>query len=204
MKLMKFSLFFILLLAFSNISCSVYQTMVNISRLKFKLDNVSNLSIAGVQFANKRSIQDFNALEALKLSSAFASGNLPATFIINIAAVNPNDGSGGYPKTNATLKEFPWRLLLDDKETVSGGISNPVTVPGTGENTVIPLAVTVDLYKFFKDKGYESLLNLALNIGGQGGNPSNVALYAKPTVSSPLGDITYPQEIKIVNYQYTK
>lgn len=204
MKLLKLTLPLCILLAVSNISCSVYQTLANIARLQFKLNNISNFSIAGIQLSNKKSIRDFNALEAVKLTAAFANGNLPATFTLNIDAVNPNDGKGGYPKTNATLKAFPWRLLLQDKETISGDLSSPVTVPGTGESTIIPLGISIDLYKFFKDKGYEELINLALNIGGNGGNPSNVALLAKPTITSAIGDLTYPQEIKIVSYQFTK
>lgn len=204
MRILKYTLPLILLLALTNISCSVYQTMVNLSRLKFKINNVNNFSIAGVQLANKRSIRDFSSLEALKLTAAFANGSLPASFTLNIDALNPNDGKGGYPKTNATLKSFPWRLLLQDKETISGGLNSPVTVPGTGESIVIPLGISIDLYSFFRDKGYNDLINLALNLGGAGGDPSKVALYAKPTVTSAVGDLTYPQEIKIVSYEYTK
>ena len=204
MKMLKYTLPLCIVLALSNISCSVYQTIVNLSRLKFKIANVNNFSIAGISFANKRSIQDFNALEVIKLTAAFTNGSLPATFTINIDAVNPNDGTGGYPKTNATLKSFPWRLLLQDKETISGGLNSPVTVPGTGESTLIPLGISVDLYSFFRDKGYNDLINLALNIGGYGGDPSKVTLYARPTVTSQIGDLTYPQEIKIVNYEYSK
>lgn len=204
MRLLKYTLPLCLLLALSNMSCSVYQTMVNLSRLKFKINNVNNFSLAGVQLGNKRSLQDFTTMEALRLTSAFAKGSLPATFTLNIDALNPNDGKGGYPKTSATLKSFPWRLMLQDKETISGGLSSPVTVPGTGESIVIPLGISIDLYSFFRDRGYNDLLNLALNLGGAGGDPSKVALYAKPTVTSSVGDLTYPQEIKIVSYEYTK
>lgn len=204
MRLLKYILPLCVLISLLNISCSVYQTMVNISRLKFKINNVTDFSLAGVNFANKRSLHDFSTLEALKLTTSFAKGSLPATFTLNIDALNPNDGKGGYPKTNATLKSFPWRLMLQDKETISGGLSSPVTIPGTGESTIIPLGISIDLYSFFRDRGYNDLINLALNLGGAGGDPSKVALYAKPTVTSPIGDLTYPQEIKIVSYEYTK
>jgi hypothetical protein len=57
--------------------------------------------------------------------------------------------------------------------------------------------------KFFKDKGYESLINLALNIGGSGGSSSRLTLFAQPTVSTSLGNIKYPEEIKIVNHEFS-
>ena len=205
MKRLKLLLPLFLLFAFVNISCSVFQTIVNISRLKFKLGVVNNFTLGGVNLANKKSINDFSIMEALNLTSTFTKGSLPATFTLNVNAVNPNDGTGGYQSTNATIVSFPWRLMINNKETVTGDISSPFSVPGTGEAAVIPIQVTVDLYKFFNDKSYQDIIDLAMNLGGSGGaNSSNLALYCKPVVSSPIGNISYPQEIKIINYEYSK
>ena len=194
----------IVLIIFSNISCSVFQTISNIGRLKFKVGSVSNFSLNGISVSNKSKLSDFNAIDLLKLSSAFAQGSFPVTFTLSVEAVNPNDGKGGYPSTNATLKSFPWRLLLDNKETISGNIGSPVSVPGTGEVSIIPLQISMDLFSFFKDKGYESLINLALNLGGSGGSSSQITLFAKPVVATMIGDISYPGELKIVDYEFTK
>ena len=190
-----------LLLATS--SCSVYETMVNLSRLKFKLGDVNNFTVGGINITNKSSISDFNSIEVLKLTSALTSGKLPASFRLNVEAKNPNDGSGGYPKTDATLKAFPWRLEIDNVETISGNIGSPVSVPGTGEVTNIPLTMNIDLIEFFGNKGFDNLVNLALTLGGQQGSSSKLSLYATPTVSSPLGDIKYPNELKIVDQTFT-
>ena len=177
--------------------------MINLSRLQFKLGNLNNFTIGGINFSDKRSIQDFNPIEIVTLTQVFASGKLPASFTLNVEAKNPNDGSGGYPKTDATLKSFPWRLEIDDVETISGNIDSPVSVPGTGEIQNIPLSMNIDLVDFFENKGYESLLNLALSLGGQQGSSSKLSLFASPTVSSPLGDIKYPGELKIVEQTFT-
>ena len=198
-----FVLTFILAFVLSGIQCSVYQTITNISRLKFKVGEVNGFQVSGISFSGKSKLGDFSAIDLLKLSSAFAGGTLPASFVLNVEAKNPNDGTGGYSKTDATLQNFKWRLFLDDKETVSGELDQPVTVPGTGEVTTIPLRVEVDLMKFFKDKGYESLLNLALALGGSQGSSSKVSLYATPTVSTLIGNITYPGEIKVVDYSFS-
>jgi hypothetical protein len=178
--------------------------MNNIGRLKFKLGNVTDFTLSGITVSNKSRLADFNAIDLLKISSSYAQANFPVSFTLNVEAVNPNDGTGGYPNTNATLKSFPWKLILDNKETVIGNIAQPVAVPGTGQAAIIPLQVNMNLISFFKEKGYESLINLALNLGGKGGSASQITLYAKPIISTVLGDLSYTQELKIVDYEFTK
>jgi hypothetical protein len=192
-----------LMFAFLNISCSVYQTLANLARLKFKLGNVNGLNVNGVQLSNKSRLADFSAQEILTISAAVAKGNLPVSFILNVDAKNPNDGTGGYAKTNATIKSFPWRLLVDDKETVTGNIAAPFTVPGTGETVNIPLQIGFDVMNFFKDRNYESILNLLLAIGGRQGSSSILTIFSSPTVTTSAGNIKYPGEIKIVSMDYS-
>ena len=193
----------ILSLTFLLTSCSVYETIANLSRLNFKLGEVNNFTISGINLSNKKSYSDFNPLELLNLTQAISSGKLPASFTLNVEAKNPNDGTGGYSKTDATLKAFPWKLNIDQTETISGNISAPVSVPGTGEITNIPLGLNIDLFEFFGNQGLENLANLALALGGQEGSASRLTLFATPTVSSPLGDIKYPGELKIVDQSFT-
>jgi hypothetical protein len=184
------------------ISCSVYQTLANIARLQFKLGTVNNFTLNGIGISNKSRLQDFSSQDILKLTSAISKGTLPASFTLNINAKNPNDGSGGYARTDATIKSFPWRLLINDKETVGGNIASSIYVPGTGEETTFPIMMNVDLMKFFSDRSLEEIVNLALKLGGRGGSAANLKVFAKPTVTSKLGDITYPREIEIINYDY--
>jgi hypothetical protein len=179
--------------------------MVNLSRLKFKLSTVTDYTLSGVNISNKRSLNDLSAIEAVKLTASFVNRSMPASFTLNINALNPNNGSGGYPSTNATIVSFPWRLLIDGKETITGDISNPVTVPGTGQETVIPIRISIDLYKFISNKDYDGILNLAMNLSGNStGTSSSITVYARPTVSTAIGNISYPQEVKIVNLEYSK
>lgn len=199
---MKCNFFFLLLISLLGLNCSVYETFVNIARLKFKLGETNNFLLCGVKISDKSKLTDFKTMELLQISSSFAKGSLPVSFTLNIEAMNPNTGKDGYPKTNAAINSFPWRLLIDDKETISGNISSPVSVPGTGETEIFPLQINLDLIPFFKEKGYESLINLALNIGGYGRTSSRIALYAKPSVSTSLGVISYPQELKIVSSEF--
>ncbi len=197
---------FLLLLSFTLIfgfeSCSVLKTFQNISRLKFKLGTVNNLNLNGVNVSGKGSINDFNAGEILKISSSVAQGKLPLEFTLNVNAENPNAGDGGNERTDLTLQSFPWRLMIDDKETITGNISAPILVPGKGETVTFPLVMQLDLFKFFGDRSYKDLINLALNLSGKGSEPVKIKLVAQPTVSSPIGNLTYPNELTIVQKEY--
>jgi hypothetical protein len=199
-----FSIAILLSLVISGIQCSVYETLTNVSRLKFKVGAVNGFAISGISFTGKSKLADFGAIDLLKLTSGFAQGSLPASFVLNVDAKNPNDGTGGYKKSDATIQNFKWRLFLDDKETIAGEIDQPLTIPGTGEVSTIPLKINIDLMKFFKEKGYESIVNLALALGGAQGSSSKITLYATPTVSSPFGNITYPGELKLVDTEFSK
>lgn len=191
-----------LLLFLSFSSCSVLDTFQNIARLKFKLGNVGDFLLSGVRINGKSQLKDFTASEVLSLSRAVADRKLPASFIINVEALNPNSGSGGAGRTDLTLKSFPWRLYIDDKETISGNISSPIYVPGKGESTLFPLQVNMDLFQFFGNRDYQSLIDLALSLGGMNRSSTRLKLVAQPTISSPVGDITYPRELTIVEKEY--
>lgn len=197
-SLIALALFFV----FSNVSCSVFETLVNVSRLKFKLGTVNNLNVINIPVSNKSRLSDFSVNDILKITSSVAKGDLPVTFVLNIDAKNPNDGTGGYQKTNATITKFPWRLLIDNKAAISGDIASTIFVPGTGETTTFPITITVDILDLFKDQGYESILNLLLNIGGQKASSQRLTVFAQPTVSTGIGPIKYPSEIKIVDLQF--
>ena len=186
-----------------NISCSVYQTAVNVSRLKFKLDKVNNYTVSGIPIEGKSSIKDFTPLELIRITGNVTKKTFPVSFIINVDAKNPNDSTGGYPRTDIILKSFPWKLAIDDKETIEGNINNQVAIPGTDEIVTIPIRVDVDLFKFFSNKDYKGLINLAFAIAGSNGYSSTIKLYAHPTVTTPFGDITYPGELKIVTKEFT-
>ncbi|MEO8167620.1 MAG: hypothetical protein ABI623_05180 [bacterium] len=173
--------------------------MTNLSRLKFKLDSVNGFQLAGIPLSGKTSL---TLADGARLLSAFSRNELPATFVLNVGALNPNDGTGGTAKTTSTLTSLAWTLIVDNTLTINGNISDPITIPGTGQEVLLPLQMNLDLVKFFKDKGYESIVNLALAIGGAGGSPSRLTLRVKPTVQTQYGPITYPNEIDVIDREF--
>jgi len=195
----------VLLAAFtlSVIGCATLQQLgsaiTNISRCSFKLDHIGDFQIAGIALSGKSKLGFVDGARAV---AAFAKGELPAQFTLFVAAKNPNDGTGGSTKTVATLTSFAWNLRLDDTPTIAGDIAEPISIPGTGQEAMIPLRMNLDLYSFFKDKGYEKILDLAMALGGANGSASRVTLRAKPTIKTDLGPITYPGEIDIIDKEF--
>ncbi len=178
-------------------------SIANLQRLEFKLDDVNNFQLAGVNLSNVKSVNDLSVMDGIKLTQAFAQKSLPARFVLNVDAKNPNDGTGGSKQSSATLTGLDWRLYIDGKQTIAGDISSDLVIPGTGKATNIPLVMNIDLYDFFGNEGYADLINLALAIGGQNGSAANIKLDARPTVKTQLGNINYPGRINIVDKDWT-
>jgi hypothetical protein len=187
-------------------SCAALNDMAsalaNLQRLKFKIGSVRDFRLLGLDITGKARLSDFSATDILKVAQSYTARKLPVEFVVDVLAVNPNDGTGGTAKTVSTLTALECRLLIDDKPTVTGNIDRPVEIPGTGQESVIPLRLSLDLLEFFGDKRYEDLVGLALAIGGRAGSPARLSLDAQPTVSTPLGPITYPGRVTIVSTEF--
>jgi len=174
----------------------------NLQRLKFRLADVSNFSVLGITLGGKSALTDFNIADGLRLVQAFSNKRLPAEIVLNLEAVNPNDGRGGSPQTVSTLTGLESRLLIDNVPTVIGNIDRAIEIPGTGQSTMIPIRMSIDLYSFFADKGYNGLINLALALGGANRDTTRISLDAQPTVTTPIGPIVYPGRITIISKEF--
>ncbi len=180
----------------------VTQTLINLRKLEFKLENINDFKLNNITLSNKKNISDFSMTDGLNLVQLFNSKKLPAEFVLNVAAQNPNDGTTGTQKTSSTIRSLDWKLYIDDKLTVSGDIDSPIDIPATGRSTIIPIKIKLDLFEFFGQKGYNDVLNLALALGGVNGSTSRVKLDIKPTVSTPLGPITYPGRLTVIDKEF--
>ena len=193
----------IFLMAVTFVQCSLIQTFINLTRVKFKLEGVENVYVANVSVMNKTKLSDFNPLDLLQFSAAVLKGTLPVSFVLNVSAVNPNQATGKSPAQSATIQSFPWRLVVDSKEVLTGNIMHPVTIPGNGQQAIIPIAITFDLMKTFKDKNYQGLIDLVLRATGRSTGSTSLELYASPVVRTEIGNISYPGEIKILSKEWT-
>ena len=192
------------LLAFQSCAAlgDMASALANLQRLKFKLSGVRDFRLLGLDISGKTRLSEFSALDAVRLFQSYTSKKLPVEFVVDVLAVNPNDGTGGTRKTSSTLTGLECRLLIDGQPTIIGAIDQPIEIPGTGQESVIPLRLSLDLFEFFAGGQYEDLVQMALAIGGKNRTPARLALDAQPTVSTPLGPITYPGRVTIVSTEF--
>lgn len=187
-------------------ACSTLRDINNslntLSKLEFKLGQVNNFRLAGVDITKMSDPSRLSIADGIALGRAFAQKSINATFTLNVDAKNPNTGTNGTKQSVVTLKDLDWRMLIDDKQTVSGNLGRPFDIPGNGQTVAVPLNVSLDLYTFFADKGYDGILNLAMALGGQHGSAARIKLDAMPTVNTPFGAIAYPSRIVIVDKEF--
>jgi hypothetical protein len=181
----------------------ISKQVINLQKCEFKLDKIVDFKLAGLDISKINSIKDISLLDAAKLVQTFNNKKVPINFTLNVAALNPNDGTNGTTKSAVTLQKLDWSLLIDGVNTLSGAVNKAIEIPNSAdEKTIIPLDIGLDLYEFFGNKGYESLINVALGLGGLGGSASKLTLNGKPTISTPFGPIEYPNEIQIVEKEF--
>jgi hypothetical protein len=172
--------------------CATLQQLAALQHVDFALTGVKDGRLAGVSLERVASYQDLTVVEVGRIAAALSRNELPLAFTVDVLAENPPDN-----RTTATLVQLRWSAFLDDKETVSGVLDSAFTLP-PGQPVTIPLQVNLDLRKFF-DGPAASLVNLAAGLAGLRSEPTRVSLRARPTINTPLGPITYPSDITIVN-----
>lgn len=163
--------------------------MAALTKCQFRLASVQNTSLAGVpiQSASKG---ELNPLTLLKVQQAFSTGTLPLQFTLNIEAKNPNASSAG-------MSRLEWIALVDGSQLTSGVLEQTVTIPPNGGVGTLPLVVHLDLKKALSGKSLDSLLNLALNIAGEGQQPTHVTLKLKPSIRVGTQTLLYPDYVTV-------
>jgi hypothetical protein len=172
--------------------CATLQQIAALRDVDFSIDRVAGVRLAGIDLSRVRSYSDLSAAEVGRLALAVSQRELPISFDVHIRALNPEDNS-----VDARLVRMDWTLLLQERETLSGTFADETVLP-RGVPVDVPLGVSLDLIDFFQGSARD-LFDLAMDIGGQGGAPTEVTLRAVPTVDTALGPIRYPQPITIVS-----
>ena len=172
------------------LGCATLQQLAALRQVHFSLGAVSQGRLAGVDLSRIRSYRDLTLTDVAAIGLALSRKQLPFELTVNVRAENPADN-----RVTARMTRLRWSLYLEDRETISGAVDDPVTLP-PGEPGVIPVAVRLDLLEFFGGSA-EDLVNLALAALGQDAPATTISLRAVPTVETPLGPIEYPSPITI-------
>lgn len=169
--------------------CASLQGLAALRDVDFSLGGVADGRLAGVDVQNVRTYRDLRAGDVARLGVSAAAGEMPLSFTLLVDADNPASNPA------AQLVELDWTLFVDDRQTVSG-VFNDTRQLAPGTTTSIPVAIELDLVRFFGDN-LRDLADLALNLAGAGGSPARLRLEAQPTLQTALGPIRYPGRISI-------
>lgn len=191
---MKKPLFiFIFLASFILNSCDILDQaaqMAMLTKCEFRLTTLTNTKLAGVNIQTIDSYKQLNLVDVGKLTAAYASGNMPLSFTLNVEARNPNTKPAG-------MSKLDWILMIDDLEVMNGITEQRINIPANGGTTTIPMEMKLNLLKVLETRNVESLSNFAMNLAGVGNKPTRVSLKAKPTIYVGSSPITYPNYITI-------
>lgn len=184
--------------------CSTVQGIMSLQQLTYSIHSIESVYLGGVSVGGKKVINDFSVKETLTLALMVSTKKMPLRMTVNIAVKNPNKGMGDANGFNgsATLKSMDWRLLIDDIPTINGNLPKAFDIPGNGQTTIVPIEMSVELYEYLEQKGYEGMANLALAISGLGGAGTRLKIDALPIVSTFIGDIQYPNRITIIDKEF--
>ncbi|HKI62250.1 MAG TPA: hypothetical protein VKA31_08150, partial [Mariprofundaceae bacterium] len=168
-------------------SCATMQKAMELSSVKFTLDHVSSVRVAGIDLMHVRRVDDLNMFDVARATLAFSRQELPLDLTVHLKTENPLIN-----QIAATLVSMDWTLMLDGRETISGTLNDRITLPA-GEAQTIPLRLSLNMYKYFSDeKSATDMLDLALAFAGANGSiPKGVGLRIRPTVETPFGPMTY-------------
>jgi hypothetical protein len=172
--------------------CATLRQITALRRVDFSLAGVEDGRLAGVELRRIANYGDLDALEIGRIALAVARRDVPLEFRVLIRADNPADNG-----TAATMVRLAWTLLLDDRETINGVLDTAVVIP-PGQTATIPLPMRLNLREFF-DGPARSLVDLAASVAGVGSRSTRITIRAVPTINTPIGPITYPNPITIVN-----
>lgn len=170
--------------------CTTLQQLAALRQVDFDIDRVANGFLAGVDVDRIQNYNDLRPGDIIRLTSAAARQEMPMAFTLHLNASNPGDNPAP-----AQLVKLDWTLFIDDTETVSG-IYNDDRLIEPGSVADIPVAIELDLFRFFSNNARD-IIDLGLNLAGAGGSPTRLSLQAQPTVNTAFGPIRYPGTITI-------
>jgi len=180
-----------LLLLPSLSGCATLQEVLALRQVAFSLDRVSELRLAGVELTRIQRYEELSVTEVARLAQAATARSMPLSLTLHVRAENPEGNA------RARMTALDWTFLLQERETVSGGLAEAILIPAGGVADV-PLEIRLDLVEFFGGSARD-LVNLALSLAGAEGPPTHVSLRATPTIDTPLGPIRYPEPLTIIS-----
>ena len=160
--------------------CGLAQ-LINLINCKFNLANVSDITWAGINLSNIKSVSDLQWSDLQKAVQAVKNKDFRIGCNVNVNAKNDTEKP-------AKLCAFDYDLLLEGSSIAQGSSTDRTTIinPKTTSRIAVPLSM--DLVSIFKNGDTKNVINLARNLTDYGnGKESNVKVKFTPYINTPNG-----------------
>ena len=160
--------------------CGLAQ-LINLINCKFSLANISDITWAGINISNIRSVSDLQWSDLQKAYQAIKNKDFRIGCNVNVNAKNETEKP-------AKLCAFDYDLLLEGSSIAQGSSTDRTTIinPKTTARIAVPLSM--DLVSIFKNGDTKNVINLARNLTDYGnGKESNVKVKFTPYINSANG-----------------
>jgi len=154
-------------------ACSLTQ-LINLVNCKFSLANVSNITWAGINLSNIKSVSDLSFANLQKAATAIKNRDFGVSADVNVNVKNETTQP-------AKLFAFDYELLLENAPLVSGSCKDRTYTINGGTTSVVPVPVKADLVSIIKNGEVGNIVNFARNLSDYGnGKESNVKVKLTP------------------------
>ena len=152
--------------------CKGASQLLNFAKCDFDFKNVSDVTVADINFSQKRSYSDFSVLDAAKLVKDFANKKFDLNLTVNVKTHNPNAKKAG-------IGGFDYILWIDNVRVLDGTMDQKFELE-PNQTIVMPMKFTVDLLELLKGESRDKVLNFACGLATDNADASRVKLSLKP------------------------
>lgn len=160
--------------------CGLAQ-LINLINCKFNLANVSDITWAGINLSNIKSVSDLQWSDLQKAVQAVKNKDFRIGCNVNVNAKNDTEKP-------AKLCAFDYDLLLEGSSIAQGSSADRTTIINPQTTTRIAVPLSMDLVSIFRNGDTKNVINLARNLTDYGnGKESNVKVKFTPYINTPNG-----------------
>lgn len=161
--------------------------IANLANCEYSLNNVSNVSVAGVD-VKKVAGGQIGVSDVAKLAASIINKQIPLAMDFNVGIKNPT-------QTNAQLNTMDWIVNVQNTQLAQGTTNRNYTI-NAGRTSTVPLNVSTDMYRIFSKDGVESLKSFAGSFKSDG-TSSKVGIKVRPTLNVGSYALKTPNYITI-------
>ncbi len=176
-------------MAIALVGCNSITGLKNFADCKFQFNSVSNVRLADIDLTNKKTYSNFKLTDLATLGVAYAKKELMLDMNVNMVVNNPNEQA-------AQLDGMDFILWIDDEKMLDGTMNQKVKI-AAGEDALVSLPISMNLYESIKDKKINAIAEFAMGLATNKADNSRVKVSIKPFFTIMDKTIKFPSYITI-------